>query len=172
MKDKVEGLGRVTVVKFEEVGEGLALLEWNDGKQGIAREGQIESGLGSSMPVPVFLPGGGVAFVVVAVLDTPVFAGGLSGTGFFFRAQTGEEDAGMAFEGLRFFLFAPVALHGHGATGARQSGGDRGDGLHSGFAGVDAPVIPFAAQFKKGEPSRAREAPSSRLEVFSFVPMR
>jgi len=104
LKDKVEGLGRVAVVNLEEVGEGLALLEGNDGKQGIARERQIESGLGSSMPVPVFLPGGGVAFVVVA--------------------------------------------------------------------GVDAPVISVAAQVKKGEPSRARVAPSSRLEVFSLVPMR
>ena len=172
MKDEVEGLGRVAVVKLEEVGEGLALLEGDDGKQGIAGEGQIESGLGSSMPVPVFLPGGGVAFVVVAVLDAPVLADSLSGTGFFFPPQAGEEDAGMAFEGLRFFLFAPVALHGHGATGTGKSGRDRGDGLHSGFAGVDATVIAFATQVKKGEPSRAREAPSSRLEVFSFVPMR
>lgn len=172
MKDEVEGLGRVTVVKFEKVGEGLALLEGNDGKQGIASEGQIESGLGSAMPVPVFLPDGGVAFVVVAVFDAPVFADGLCGTGFFFRPQAGEEDAGMAFERLRFFLFAPVALHGHGGAGAGQPGRDRGDGLHSGFAGVDAAVIPFATQVKKGEPSRARVAPSSRLEVFSFVPMR
>ncbi len=172
MKDEVEGLGRVTVVKLEEVGEWLALLEGNDGKQGIASEGQIESGLGSSMPVPVFLPGRGVAFVVVAVLDAPVFAGGLCGTGFFFRPQAGEEDAGMASGRLRVFLFAPVALHGHGGTGAGQTGRDRGDGLHSGFAGVDAAVIPFATQVKKGEPSRARVAPSSRLEVFSLVPMR
>jgi hypothetical protein len=78
----------------------------------------------------------------------------------------------MAFEGLRVFLFAPVALHGHGTTGTWQSGGDRGDGLHSGFAGVDAAVIAFATQVKKGEPFRVREAASSRLEVFSFVPMR
>jgi hypothetical protein len=33
-------------------------------------------------------------------------------------------------------------------------------------------VIPLATQVKKGEPSRARVAPSSRLEVFCFVPMR
>jgi hypothetical protein len=104
LKDKDEGFGWVAVVKLEEVGEGPALLEGNDGKQGIARERQGESGLGSSMPVPVFLPGGGVAFVVVAVLD--------------------------------------------------------------------APVLSFAAQVKKGEPSRARVAPFRRLEVFSFVPMR
>jgi hypothetical protein len=38
MKDEVEGLGRVAVVKFDEVGKGFALLERNDGKQGIARE--------------------------------------------------------------------------------------------------------------------------------------
>lgn len=172
MKDEVDGFCWVAVVKLEEVGEGLALLEGNDGQEGIASECQIQSGAGSSMPVAVFLPGGGVTFVVVAVLDAPVSADGLSGTGFFFRAQAGEEDAGMAFEGMRVFLFAPVALHGHGATGAGQSGGDRRDGRQSGFAGVDAAVIAFATQVKKGVPSRARAAPFSRLEVFSFVPMR
>lgn len=69
MKNEVEGLGRVSVVKLEEMREGFALLEGNDGEQGIARECQIESGLWSSMAVPVFLPGGGVAFVVVAVRE-------------------------------------------------------------------------------------------------------
>ena len=162
----------MAVVKLEEEGEGLALLEGNDGKEGIARESQIEGGLGSSMPVPVFLPGGGVTFVVVAILDAPVSADGLSGTGFFFRSQVGEEEAGMAFEGMRAFLFDPVALHGHGGAGTGQSGADRGDELHGGFAGVDAAMIAFATQVKKGVPSRARVAPSSRLEVFSFVPMR
>jgi hypothetical protein len=172
LKDEVEGFCRVAVVKLEEVGEGLALLEGNDGKEGIAGECQIESGPGSSMPVPVFLPGGGVAFVVVAIFDTPVPASGAGGTGFFFRPQAGEEDASMALGRLRFFLFAPVALHGHCGAGTGQSGRDRGDGFYGGFAGVDAPVISFATQVKKGEPSRAREAPSSRLEVFSLVPMR
>ena len=172
MKQELESLARVAVVKLEVVCKRFALLEGNDGKQGVARECQVQSGIGSSMPVPILLPGGGVAFVVVAVLDAPVLAGGLGGAGLFFREQAGEEDAGMAFEGLRFFLFAPVALHGHGTTGTGKSGRDRGDGFHSGFAGVDAPVIPLATQVKKGEPSRARVAPSSRLEVFSFVPMR
>lgn len=172
MKDEAEGICWVAVVKLEEEGQGLALLEGNDGKEGIARESQIESGLGSSMPVPVFLPGGGVTFVVVAILDAPVSADGLGGTGFFFRSQAGEEEAGMAFEGMGVFLFDPVAPHGHGGAGAGQSGADRGDGLHGGFAGVDAAMIAFATQVKKGVPSRARVAPSSRLEVFSFVPMR
>jgi len=105
LKDKVEGFGWVAVVKLEEVREGFALLGGNDGEQGVACERQIESGPWSS--VPVFLPGGGVAFVMVAILDAPVFASGLGGTGFFFPPQAGEEDAGVAFGRLRFFLFAP-----------------------------------------------------------------
>ena len=63
-----------------------------------------------------------IPFVVVAVFDTPMSAGGAGGTGFFFRPQAGEEDAGMILEGLGFFLIAPLAVHGHGGTCARQSG--------------------------------------------------
>ena len=58
------------------------------------------------MSVPIFLPGGGVAFVVIAVLDAPVLANGAGGTGFFFRFQAGKEDAGMALGRLvGVFLF-------------------------------------------------------------------
>ena len=74
MKDEVEGFGGVAVVKFKKVCKWQTLLEGNDGKQGIARERQIESGLWSSMTMMVFLPSRGVAFVVVAVLNTPVLA--------------------------------------------------------------------------------------------------
>ena len=88
-------------------------------KQGVAREGEIQCGLGSSMLVPILLPGRGVAFVVVAVLDAPVTSDGLGGTGLvFLHRQAGEEDAGVALEGLGGFFLAPVALHGNGATGA------------------------------------------------------
>ena len=117
MKDEAESLARVAVIELEEVSEGLALLKGNEGNQGIARERQIESGPGSSMAVTVFLPSGGVAFVVIAVLDTPVLADSPGGTGFFFRPQAGEEDTGMALGRLRFFLLAPVALHGHCGAG-------------------------------------------------------
>lgn len=172
MKNEGESFGRVAVVKLEEVGEGFALFEGNDGKQGIAGERQIQSGLGPSMAVPVFLPGGGVAFVVVAVFNAPVSACGPCGTGFFLCPKAGKEDAGVAPGRLGLFLFAPIALNGHGGAGTRQSGRDWGDGFHGGFAGVDAPVIAFAAQVKKGEPSRALLAASIRLEVFSLVPMR
>jgi hypothetical protein len=74
--------------------------------------------------------------------------------------------------GLGFFLFAPVALHPQRRAGTGQPGSDRRDGCHGSFAGVDASVFTFATQVKKGDPSNAREAPSSRLEVFSLVPMR
>ena len=74
MKNKVEGFGWVAVIKFKKVREWLAQLEGNDGKQGIARERQIERGLWPSMTMMVFLPSRGVAFVVVAIFNTPVLA--------------------------------------------------------------------------------------------------
>ena len=148
------------------------MFEGNDGKQGVAREGEVQSGVGSAMPVTIFLPGRGVSFVVVAVLNAPVTSDGFCGTGFFVHRQAGEEDTGVALGGLRVFFFAPVALHGNGATGSGESSRYRRDGLDGGFAGIDAPVLPFATELKKGEPSRASAAPLRRLEVFAFVPMR
>ena len=62
------------MVVFEEVGQRLALLEGDDGQQDVAGEGEIERGVGFAMAVPVFLPGAGVAFVVVAVFHGPVLA--------------------------------------------------------------------------------------------------
>ena len=112
----------MAVVKFKECGQRFSLFEWNDGKQGVAREGEVEGGVGSAMPVTIFLPGRGVAFVVVAVLDAPVTSDGLCGTGFFVHRQSGMEDTGVALEGLWVFVFPPLALHGNGATGSGQSG--------------------------------------------------
>jgi hypothetical protein len=60
----------VAVVKFEEGGQRFSLFEGNDGRQGVAREGEVQ-GVGSAMPVTILLPGRGVSFVVVAVLDAP-----------------------------------------------------------------------------------------------------
>ena len=109
----------MAVVKFEEGGQGFALFKGDDGKQGIAREGEIEGGFWSSMLVAILLPGRGIAFVVVAVLDAPVTSDGLGGTGLvFLHRQAGEEDAGVALESLGGFFFAPVAFHGNGATGS------------------------------------------------------
>ena len=55
------------MVEFKEVGQGLALLEGDQGQEDVAGERQIERSGGFAMAVPVFLPGAGVAFVVVAV---------------------------------------------------------------------------------------------------------
>ncbi len=94
----------VAVVKLKEAGQGFSLFEWDDGKQSVAREGEIEGGLGSSMLVAILLPGRGVAFVVVAVLDAPVTSDGFGGTGLvLLHRQAGEEDAGVALE--VFFAF-------------------------------------------------------------------
>jgi hypothetical protein len=73
---------------------------------------------------------------------------------------------------LGVFLLRPVAPHAHRGAGAGQPGFDRTDDRDGGLAGVDAPVVAFAAQGKKGEPSRARVAAASRREVFSLVPRR
>lgn len=160
------------MIKLEEVCQRLAFLERDEREKGVAGQGEIEGSVGTSVPVSIFLPGGGVAFVVIAILDAPVVAGGLGGTHFVIAAKTGEENAGMAFFAQRIFLFAPLAMDAHGGASARQTGIDRRDGFDKGFAGVDAPVRAFATQVKKGEPSRACPAPSRRLEVFSLVPMR
>ena len=142
----------VTVAKFEAVGQGQALLEGDEGQQRIARQGQLECRFGSAMTMGVFLPGGNVAFVMVAVLDTPVLPDGLGGAGSFLLPQAEEENARMVLDRLGCFLFAPVALHNHRGAGPGQSGRDRREGGHGGFADVETPVFAFGAQDKKGSP--------------------
>jgi hypothetical protein len=125
------------------------------------------------MAVPVFLPGAGVALVVVAGFHRPVPAHRARRARLFAGAQAGEEVAGVAFLRLeRVVLLRPIALDGDGRAGSRQSGVDgrnRGDGT---AAPVQPPVFAFLTQFKKGVPWRACAAPARRLEVFSWVPMR
>ena len=87
----------MAVVELEEVGQRLAGLEGHEGQKDVARQRQIERGVGFAMPVPVFLPGAGVALVMVAVFHRPVFPHGPGGAGFFFRMKAGEEDAEVAF---------------------------------------------------------------------------
>ena len=125
------------------------------------------------MAVAVFLPGTGVAFVMVAVFHRPVFTNGACRTGFFFRVEAGEKKAGVAFgRGERILFLRPVASNGEGATGAWQPCGDRGKGGDSGAAPIQTPVVAFLSQVKKGVPWRACAAAASRWWVFSLVPMR
>lgn len=161
------------MIKLKELGQWLALVEGDNCQQRIARERKIQSSIGPSMPVTIFLPGRSVAFVMIAVFDGPVLARGGGGACFFLGSKTGEEDAGVALEGLAGIAFlGPLALHEHCGAGAGQSGGNRGDGFDGGFAGVDASVFGFRAQVKRGEFSRARVAACKRTEVFSLVPRR
>ena len=67
LEDEPQGEVRVVMVMFEEVSQGLAFLEGDQGQEDVAGERQIERGVGFAMAVAVFLPGAGVAFVVVAV---------------------------------------------------------------------------------------------------------
>ena len=67
------------------------------------------------MAVAVFLPGAGVAFVVVAIFHRPVLADRVGGTFFFFRFEAGEEIAEVAFLSLERVVFLrPVAPDGDG----------------------------------------------------------
>lgn len=161
------------MVVFKALGQRLALLEGDERQQDVAGERQIEGGVGLAMAVPVFLPGAGVPFVVVAVFDRPVPTHRLCRALVFAHGEAGEEVAGVVFARLeRVVLFRPVALDRDGRAGPRQSGvdgRDRGDGT---AAPVQPPVFAFLTQFKKGVPWRACVAPARRLEVFSLVPMR
>jgi len=151
----------------------LALLKGDDSEQGVACEREIESRVWPSMAVAVFLPSGSVAFVVVAVFDAPVLAGGSCGARFIFDPEAGEEYARVALGGALWVFFRrPFALHGDCRPGAEESRIDRRDTPNSGFTGIDATMIAFGAQVKKGAFFKACAAASSRLEVFSLVPMR
>ena len=125
------------------------------------------------MAVPVFLPGAGVTFVVVAVFHGPVLANRACRARFFGCGEAGEEEACMAFLRLeRVFLLRPIALDRDGRAGARQPGVDGGNGGDGTAAQVQTPVLALLTQFKRGVPLRACVAPARRLEVFSLVPMR
>ena len=166
-------MGWVAMVAFKEVRQRLALFKGDQRQQDVAGERQIEGGVGFAMAVPVFLPGAGVALVVVAGFHRPVPTHCLGRALLLAGAQAGEEVAGVAFLRLeRVVLLRPVALDRDGRAGPRQSGvdgRDRGDGA---AAPVQPPVFAFLAQFKKGVLWRACVAPARRFEVFSLVPMR
>jgi hypothetical protein len=55
----------VAVVKFKETDQGFSLFEGNDGKQGVARKGQIECGSGAVGSAKRFADEmGGIGFAV------------------------------------------------------------------------------------------------------------
>ena len=119
----------VAVVLFKKVRQGLALFEGDQGQEDVAGERQIECGVGFAVAVAVFLPGAGVAFVVVAVFHGPVLADRVRGALFLAHREAGEEEPGVAFRRRqRVFLLRPVALNGDGRARSRQPGGDGGDG--------------------------------------------
>ena len=163
----------MAVVDLEVVGQGFAFLEGDEGQQDVAGQRQIERGVGFAMAVSVFLPGAGVALVVVAVFHRPVLANGSGRAGFFLDWEAGEEKAGVVFRRQKRILFLrPIAADGDGRAGARQPGVDGGDGGDGGAASVQTTVVALLAQVKRGVPWRACLAPARRLEVFSLVPMR
>ena len=169
----MQGLVWVAMVLFKKVCQGLTLLERDHGQEDVAGERQIERGVGFAMAMAVFLPGTGVAFVMVAVFHGPVPAHCARRARFFAPGEAGEEEAGVAFGRLeRVFLLRPIALDGDGRAGARQPGGDWGNGGDGPAPAVQTTVFALLTQLKKGVPVRACVAPASRWEVFSLVPMR
>jgi len=163
----------MAMVEFEEVRQRLPLLKGDDGQEDVAGEGEIERGVGFAMAVSVFLPGAGVAFVVVAVFHGPVLADRTCRASVFVRGEAREEEAGVVLLRLeRVFLLRPIALDRDGRAGARQPGVDWGNGGDGTSTQVQTPVLTLLAQYKKGVALRACVAPARRLEVFSLVPMR
>jgi hypothetical protein len=169
----LKGAVRVTMVMFEEVCQRLAWLEGDDGQEDVAGEREIERGVGFAVAVAVFLPGAGVAFVVVAVFDGPMLANRICSARFFVCGEAGEKKAGVAFRRLeRVFFLRPIAPNHDRRAGARQPGVDGGDGGDGPAPPVQPPVLALLTQCKKGVPLSACLAPARRLEVFSLVPMR
>jgi hypothetical protein len=70
------------------------------------------------------------------------------------------------------FFLAPLSAHGYCGASAGEVRVDWRDGRYGTLAAVDASVVAFQTQFKKGESFKARLAPFSRREVFSLVPTR
>ena len=60
------------MVEFEEMRQGLAFLEGDQGQKPVSGERQIESSSGFSVKMLFLLPRAGVAFAVVAVFRRPV----------------------------------------------------------------------------------------------------
>ena len=163
----------MAMVMFKEVCQWLTFLEGDEGQENIAGEREIECGVGFAMAVVVFLPGTGVAFVVVAVFHRPVLAHRVCGARFFLCSEAGEEAARVAFGHLeRVFLLRPIALDRDGRADSRQPGVDRRNGGDGTATQVQSPVFALLTQCKKGVPLRACVAPARRLEVLSLVPMR
>ena len=161
------------MVMFKEVSQRLTFLEGDEGQEDVAGEREIERGVGFAMAMVVFLPGTDIAFVVVAVFHGPVLAHPICGAGFFLGGEAGEEAAGVPFGRLeRVFLLRPITLDRDRRAGARQPGGDWGNGGDGGATAVQPSVFTLLTQRKKGVPVRAWVAPASRLAVFALVPMR
>ena len=161
------------MVLFKKVGQGLTLLEGDQGQENVAGERQIERGVGFAMAVPVFLPGAGVAFVVVAVFHRPVPAHRARRARLFAHREAGEEEPGVVFgRWQRVFLLRPVAPDGEGRAGPWQPGVDGGNGGDGPAPQIQTPVFALLTQGKKGVFLRACIAPAKRWEVFSLVPMR
>ena len=150
----------------------MLFIEWNDGQQGIAREGEVLGHVDAAVAMAILLPDAVVALVVIAILDAPVFARGTPEPRLMFRRDTGDEVADVDVLGVRADFFHPLALDLDGAACREQPCVHGFEGPHGGAADVDATVVAIATQVKKGVPASAASTASRRLEVLGLAPMR
>ena len=137
----------MAMVAFEAFSQGLTFLTGDHRQKNVADEHQIERGVGFAMPVPVFPPRPGVAFVVVAIFHRPVQANRTGDARLFPRGKAGEKEAGVALlRRERIFLLRPVAPDRDGRTGSRQPGVDAGNGGPA--PRVQPPVFAFLTEVK------------------------
>ena len=150
----------------------MLFIEWNDGQQGIAGEGEVLGHVDAAVAMAVFLPDAVVALVMIAVLDAPVFARGTPETRLVFCGDAGDEVADVDMLRVQAGLFHPLPLDFDGAASREQPGVHGFERPHRGAADVDATVVAIATQVKKGVPLSAASTASRRLEVLGLVPMR
>ena len=150
----------------------MLFIEWNDGQQGIAREGEVLGDVAAAVAMAILLPDAIVALVVIAILDAPVFARGTPETRLVLCRDTGDEVPDVDVFGVRAVLFDPLPLDLDGAACREQPGVHGFERPHSGAADVDATVVTIATQIKKGVPASAASTALRRLEVLGLVPMR
>ena len=94
------------------------LVERDDGQQRVARQGEVLGYVGAAVPVAVFLPHAVIALVMVAVLNAPMPADGVSEIAAAMRFHARDEVADVLVGFFRFGRLFPHAPHFEDTTGA------------------------------------------------------
>lgn len=73
-EDQDDCTGGVILIVGDQRGEVVLFVERDDRRQGVACQGKVQCYVGPAVPMPVLLPYGVIALVVVLVFHRPVFA--------------------------------------------------------------------------------------------------